>query len=84
MDIAVRALRSDQNPAEAAYNAAKQLGWGAQPPAANEPRRQAPPTSLASVNARPSEAGSPSWDAISRMDDSEFDAFWGKFSKGKA
>lgn len=88
MDISVRALQQGKNPAQAAYEAARGMGYtGAkppeQPPTGGEqtPRPQAP-TSLSSVaGKRSSPGGMPSLDTISKMEPDEFDKFWAELEK---
>jgi hypothetical protein len=81
-DIAVRAMHAQRNPAEMAYEAAKQMGWTAASAEDGAASMQRPPTSLASVaGKRTNSGGTPSWDVISKMDDKEFDSFWTNFAK---
>lgn len=83
MDISVRALQQGKNPAQAAYEAAKQLGYSGQR-AANGEQTPAPraPSSLSSVaGKRSSPAGVPSLDAIAKMDDASFDKLWAEMER---
>lgn len=82
MDISVRALQSGKNPAELAYEAARNIGWtGAQPQGEVSTPRRGPPTSLSSVAGKRTTPGAPTWDAISTMEDSEFEQFWAQMEK---
>lgn len=89
MDITVRALQQGKNPAQAAYEAARAMGWSGPQPAAEEgepapsaPReRPKPPTSLSGVAGKRTTAGVPSLDAISKMEPAEFDEFWAKMER---
>ena len=85
MDISVRALQAGKNPAQAAYEAAKAMGFTGPQPTTDEgepaPQRK-PPTSLSNVaGRRTTGGGAPTWDAISKMDDKEFEQFWSQMEK---
>lgn len=83
MAVAQMALQRNQNPAELLYNAAKALGFaGVQQQPAVQAAKPATPTSLSGVGGTPGEeAGQPTLDAISKMSDAEFDAWWDKMAK---
>lgn len=85
MDISMRALQEGKNPAQAAYEAAKQMGYaGPKPPETEEepPARPQAPTSLSTVaGKRSAPAGIPSLDNIAKMDDAEFEKLWKEMEK---
>lgn len=82
MDISMRALQQGKNPAEMAYAAARNMGWANEQPAGEAvPAGRKPPTSLSSVSGKRVAPGAPTWDAISGMDDAEFEAFWAQMEK---
>jgi hypothetical protein len=84
MNLSVSALRQGKNPAEAAYLAAKQMGWGGQQQVAEDPAptpKPRAPTSLSSVAGRRTTGGAPTLDAIADMDDAEFNKLWADMEK---
>jgi hypothetical protein len=85
MDISVRALQQGKNPAQAAYEAARAMGFTGPQPTMDDgepaPQRK-PPTSLSNVaGRRTTGGGAPTWDAISKMDDQQFEQFWKQMEK---
>ena len=88
MDITVRSLQQGKNPAEAAYAAAKQMGWAGVQPAAEDNGEQLqptpqkkPPTSLSSVAGKRTAGGAPTLDALAEMDDESFEKMWKDMEK---
>jgi hypothetical protein len=81
MNLSVSALQQGRNPAQAAYEAARNMGWGNQPQPSEQPAapasRPRTPTSLSTVAGKRADGGgTPSWDVIAKMDTAEFDKLW--------
>jgi len=85
MDITARSIQAGKNPAQAAYEAAKAMGYTVAAPVdpaddVDDTPRKSPPTSLSSVAGKRS-TGVPSLDAIADMSDEDFDSMWAKMEK---
>lgn len=84
MDITVRSLQAGKNPAQAAYEAAKAMGYAGPAPEqadnSGSPQRK-PPTSLSSVAGKRVAGAAPTLDAISEMSDEDFDKMWSDMEK---
>ena len=83
MDITSRSIQAGKNPAQAAYEAAKAMGYAGPAPQQDDsgaPSRK-PPTSLSSVSGKRVPGGMPTLDAIADMEPEEFDAMWAKMEK---
>jgi hypothetical protein len=85
LDISMRALQQGRNPAQVAYEAARALGYSGpkptQPPEGEQAHTPQPPTSLSGVAGKRTSAGTPTWDAIAKMDDTEFEKLWAQMEK---
>jgi hypothetical protein len=81
MNLSVSALQRGKNPAEAAYEAARHLGWDGQQQVAGSTTKPRVPTSLSSVAGKRVAGGTPTLDAIANMDDAEFDKLWADMEK---